>query len=289
MFKRIAAIVILLGVLGGCESPQNGSVKAGQGAEPINDIPAQAEPINHAKVDQSIKYYSKSYIQSLDDLFIKSGLGEVGMGGLDRGTAHPLYDLLKEGESVKIDVPRLIKEGYTYDTFLYHYNVDKKEFELVKKMVLDNTKHRYSYFKLSNNQNQIYYIKNVLINPEKKEVQKTYRRIFVLYDIKNARIDVDQKVYYPLDTVKVKLTNLGTQDLLTGLGVYLEKWRDGKWQSYKYQQAVADVGIVLPPGVSHTNTIPVKALTPGYYRVTDQSDTKRIAATFQVSVIKTME
>ncbi|RDI40148.1 immunoglobulin-like domain-containing protein [Falsibacillus pallidus] len=286
MFKRFSTlIIIVLVLLGGCES-QHGSVQKIQSKPPGMDLPHEAFPINHEIMDHAVIFSSKSYIQSLDASFKKSGFGDLTSLDYHGGK------IMERSEYIKVDVPKLIKEGYTYESSLYHYNDDKNEFELIKKLILDKTKHRYGYLKLLDDQNKAYYMKSVLINPDDKVEETSYSRIFVPYKYENYRIDVDKDVYYPSETVKVSTTNLGTDYMTTGIGGHLEKWTGSEWKEFKYSDAdgpVTLVEIMMPPNGAYTTTIPVKMLTPGFYRMTSIRGNRRIGASFEVKEAKTRE
>ncbi|RDI40147.1 immunoglobulin-like domain-containing protein [Falsibacillus pallidus] len=283
MFKRLStAIILLLVVLGGCEF-QHASVQTVQNKPPGMDLPNQGVPIKHKKLDPPLEFSNKSFVDSLDASFKKSGFGDFAARN------YRMVQIMERSEKVKIGAPKHIKDGDTYETSLYHYNNTTKEFELMKKLILDKTKQRSAYLKLLEDENQAYYMKSVLINPEKDVVEESFRRIFVPYKYRNYRIDVDKDVYYPNETVKVRTTNLGTKKMGTGTDEYLEKWTGTKWKHYQYVLYSEMILKIIPPNRSHTNTIPVNKLTPGFYRVINKDGENSFEAAFEVKKAKTRE
>ncbi|WP_422124523.1 immunoglobulin-like domain-containing protein [Planococcus sp. X10-3] len=108
----------------------------------------------------------------------------------------------------------------------------------------------------------------------------------------SIQISSDQESYsLPVKQLHLIIENTGSTELVFGSAIYLEKLEDDGWYQIPYKNmAFTDIGILLAPGGTHLDEVPVDQLhyqlQEGTYRIVkefyNESQQTVLAAEFEI-------
>ncbi|QVY61084.1 immunoglobulin-like domain-containing protein [Cytobacillus gottheilii] len=276
--KKIILLALFALFVTGCNSGTAGTdqVKKEKEEPDItipNDLPQQLKEIDKSKVNTAIQFESKSFLDLMDSIFFENRDQE----GYQL-TTHRVY---KAGDQFEIDPDRLSPTA-RYEVEFLKFNYDERKFETILEKTVERQDPSY-FITIPDEENAVYYIEQVALG-EMDEIRKQeYHQIFVPYNERNARIDLDKTHYSPEEKMTVTLTNLGTIELGTGYGVILEKWNGEAWAQFEFEQMVTLQMFILRNGGTFSQDVELSQLEKGTYRVIQTlTEDDRISASFTI-------